>query len=446
MAQPVGGALLGGTFQIATESSFGSRDATDATSLDISALVFRDVMVHRASWSASFSALKQSSYQPETIGARGGLAPPEVEAPFDALGASAKKVMGEFEVTMPMRFLGGTLPNGSALGNLLSSCMSSRIRTAGLTETATYAAANTYTVTTAATNHLAGDIVAIDSAAGIRRYCRVTHVDTGTNTVTLLTPHGYSADTFTVRHCHQWYPDADGTLSSSSLAVQAFDRGLQAQVIGVGCRVKKISIALAGADKRTPEITFTIRASDGTWVSGGSTGTLGTVLPWGVAGTYGCKWLNSPMTVTQDHQTSTAPYSGTQETVLARDFSATLDIGLSPRGGFGETRTGHGDFECVSHGLTVNLTMDATGLTGFDPREVLRLREDRALTIALNGGAGAGMGMCLHIGRVVVTEDATINMGDDSRNQTPVLQAGQYGGDTATGAVANSPWCIALVA
>lgn len=441
--QPVGGALNGANLQLAAESSYGSIDAADATSHDISGLTFRSVMCKRASWGGAFSALKMATYQPDTIGARAGMAAPEVESAYSS-GVQTRRIAGTVSLSMPMRFLSTTLPANSSLGLLLSSCMTYRSRAAGTSETATYVSANTYSVADAAINHLAGDIVCIDSDTGLRRYCRVTNVDVGTDIITLLTPHGQNAGTFTIRHCHLWYPDVDGILTGSSIAMLAFDRGAKAQVLAAGGRVSKIGFSLAGGDSKTLEVAFDIMFPDGHYLEGSSTGTLATVLPWGVAGTLGGKWLNSPMTVSADGSSSSAPFSLAAESPPARSWSASIDIGLAPGGGFGETRTGQGDYQCVSHDLAVSLTMDAPA-SGWSPRDTLRLQEQRSLMIAYNGDAAAGVGMALHIGRVVVPEDPGQNMEDALRTSQPSLRAGQYAGDTATGAVANTPWSLALV-
>lgn len=446
------GALAGATFFVATESTFGSVLTTDVREIDLlglTGLTWYPLQTLRADIGGFTGALKMPVYQPETTTARGGMAPPEVEAVVDSSGAITKRLRGEFTLTLPMRWLGNTVPGSSAMGVLLGSALTFFGHSAGTTDAVlTTPSANTLTVADAGI-YTPGEIVAINTN-GKFYYHRVTAISAVSDLLTLETEHGLT-DEGTLYRCQHWLPSDDGTTTNQSFAIFMSDRAQTHQVLAVGCRVMGITINRVGNDGASLELVLRCMASDGSYIENASfaiedfTGPL----PWGITGTRACKVLNAPVVMTENHSADAAPWSGTSVEIPCRTWSANISLSMDPRGGGQANRSGANDYDLTEGNVTVTLTMDPPAvLSGVpSPRDILKDSEARSLTVTLGGAATSGSGGCLHIARADVGDDPGLTVDDERKSYSVTFRNGQYEGDTPIGTHlrSNAPWCLAFV-
>ena len=443
------GALAGATFFVAAETSFGMVLSTDVREIDLlglTGLAWYPLQTLRSDIGGFTSSLKMSVYQPETTTARGGLAPAEVEAVTDSDGAVTQRIKGEFSLTIPMRWLGATLPANSAMNVLLNSALTYFPQGAGTTDAVlTTPTVNTVTVADAGL-YTPGEIVAIDTV-GKFMFHRVTQIDAGTDTLTLLTPHGLT-DTGTLNRCHMWLPSQNGSTSGPSFSIFAADRAQTHEVLGVGCRVTGISFNRVGNDGASLEVVLKCMAADGQYIENNSFAieTFTSPLPWGVTGTKSCKILNSPVVASSDHSGDAAPWSGSSANLPVRSWSASVTLTLDPRGGGQANRSGANDSDLTRADITANIVVDPDSGT-LSYRNWIKDSHARALTFNLGGATAAGSCGCIHIGRAEVSADPGLTIDDERKSFAVDFRHGQYEGDTAVGdqLMTNAPWCLAFV-
>lgn len=443
------GALTGGTISIAAESSHGSYDATDYREIDVSGLTpWYPISVDRANLGGITSGPRMRQYDPQRATARGGVEAAEVLAVVDGSNVTKEQVSGEFTLTVPGAWLGGTLPTASALDILLASGMQRVIRAAGANATVTGApTANTFTVGAGeAGEFTAGDMIAVD-LLGVRRFHRITRVN-GT-TMTTATPHGLTGGgAETVAHCHLYFPTLTGAPSGPSFALIAQDAGGTYEVTLTGCRVVGIGFRPVGDDGKVYDIELRCVAADGYHTVGSVSGyaTLTEPLPWGVANTYGAKLLDAPVVISSDMTGVSAPYIGTATDLATRSWSLDVAIALDRRGGGAAYRNGMADADVGSTTVTASSVIDLVS-DALSPRTWFRKKQIRSLTVTLGGYVAAGSCGCLHIPRADLASDPGLGWSDERKSFDCSFRAGAYAGDYGTSTnQTNANFVFALVA
>ena len=446
------GALAGATFFVAAESSFGSVSATDAREIDLlglTGLTWFPLQTLRTDIGGFSGGLKMPVYQPETTTARGGMAPPEVEAVVDSAGDITKRLRGEFNLTLPLRWLGATLPNSSAMGVLFNSALTYFAKAAGSTDSVVGIVSTTVLTVADAGLYTPGQIVALNTA-GKFRFHRITKISAISDELTFETTHGASAGD-TIYHCHQWLPSLDGSTTGTSFAIFMADRAQTHEVLAVGCRVTGISFNRVGGDGASIEIVLKCMASDGAYIENGSFAieTFTGPLPWGVTGTKASKVLNAPAMLSADHAADAAPWAGTYVDIPCRTWGVEVAITMDPRGGGQATRSGANDYDLTRGDVTATMTLDPpSGVGAFSPRDMLKDSEARSLTLTIGGAVGSGTCGCIHIARADIPEDPGLGIDDERKSYSVTFRNGQFEGDVAVGTDlrSNAPWCIAFVA
>ena len=436
------GTIQGASLMVAAESSFGSVLSTAARELDtttIAGLTAYPVRCLRASWNSAAGALRQMVFDQQEIAVRGGTPAPVVESAFDS-GLPVKSIKGELSIDVEMRGFGTATPATTGLGLMLNSGLASAIRTPGVGQSATYVSVNTFTVAGGDIAEItAGDILAVEQTDGTFRFCKVTLNNAGT--ITTLEAHGYSgAATFVTRSCHMWYPTLTGSAAGASLVLQFAPRDAVFTYLAVGARLSGVSVKKQGAHSLVMTLKFMV--PDGAYAAAAVVTVAAKMLPYGIAGTTSLRTLVAPVLVTQDHQSTAVPASGTVSSLPVRDWSADIAIALEPTPDQG-TRSGLSGYSVTTSELAGSFTLNAPS-SGVDFREQLRQSEARAVGFSAAGSNAAGNGMCVWVGSAQATEDPGIAFEDSRRSQTVSFRAGDYAGDTSGAAYANVPFILAF--
>jgi hypothetical protein len=436
------GTIQGASLMVAAESSFGSVLSTAARELDtttIGGLTAYPVRCLRASWNSAAGALKQMVFDQQEIAVRGGVPAPVVESAIDS-SLPVKSIKGELSIDVEMRGFGTATPITTGMGIMLSSGLARTIRTPGISQSATYVSVNTFTVAGGDIAEItAGDILAIEQTDGTFRFCKVTLNNAGT--VTTLEAHGYSgAATFVTRSCHMWYPTLTGSAGGNSIVLQFAPRDAVFTYLAVGARMSGCSVKKQGAHSLVMTLKFMV--PDGAYSAAAVLPVAAKMLPYGIAGTTALRTLVSPVLVTQDHQSTAVPASGTASSLPVRDWSADIAIALEPTPDQG-TRSGLSGYSVTTSELAGSFTLNAPS-SGVDFREQLRQSEARAVGFSAAGSNDAGNGMCVWVGAAQATEDPGIAFEDSRRSQTVAFRAGDYAGDTSGAAYANVPFILAF--
>ena len=438
----------GATCMVAEESSFGSVDATNARALDtatLAGLTWYSLRVTQDGFSGASTALKMPTDERSDITLAGGRQPLRVLTAIDASGP-VRSITGDVGLPMEARGMGTNVPSATGLGVLLLSGCSAKIATPGASVTATYATANTFTVPSAAVL-FPGDIVAVVQTDGTMRGVKISDVGAGAPaTVTTVEPHGIpAASTATVRLCHQFFISSDAVPDGGSVAVQYAPRDGYDTVIGVGARLAKLDIT-AGPTGAV-DIVPTLRCADGTYVMA-PVATPTEPLMIGASGSTALRTRVAPVLVTQDHSTSSAPYSGTATTLPVREWSVSIEFDLVPVSDQG-TRSRMSEMRVSSATLTGSMTIDSPSTTSADVRDWLRLSQKRTVGFSAAGANAAGNGCGVWVGSVEPSEDPGYTFTANDRTQVVPLRAGDYAGDGSTTTPtdgANTPWVLWFVA
>lgn len=434
------GTIQGASLMVAAESSFGSVLSTAAREIDtstITGLTAYPVRCLRASWNTAAGALRQMVFDQSEIAVRGGTPAPIVESAIDS-DIPVKSIKGELSIDVELRGFGATAPITTGMGIMLSSGLARTIRTAGTTQSATYVSANTFTVGGLDVAEIvAGDILAIEQDDATFRFVKATSNIAGT--VTTLEPHGKTGG-FTTRSCHMFYPPLSGSAGGNSLVLQFAPRDAKFVYLAVGARLSGFSVKKQGAHSLVGTLKFMV--PDGAYSAVAVVTVAAKMLPYGIAGTTALRTLVSPILVTQDHASSSAPALGTVSSLPVREWSADIAIALEPTPDQG-TRSGLSGYSVASAELSGSFTLNAP-TSGVDYREQLRQTETRAVGFTAAGSNAAGNGMCVWVGSADATEDPGVAFEDMRRSQVVSFRAGDYALDTAGAVYANVPFILAF--
>lgn len=439
------GTQKGATVMVAAELSFGSPDATDARALDVSGAGTAYSLLCRAeSFNSSAGAFKQSVRQVNDITLAGGVPSVEVDSIVNGSG-NVKQVKATVTLRGDLRGFGSTAITSSGMGVLLQSGFAVTSRTPGTSCTATEDTTTTFTVGGGDLGKFAkGDIVAVEQLDGTFRFVKITGRNSGTNTLTCLTPHGIpNGQTATVRQCHMVTPSTGGATSSILLQFSPADGG-QTQ-LGVGGRL--MSLAFESVGDSAVEWVAEVELVDGEY-SDAATIAVSTPKHYGINGTTACKRRVAPVRVSDDHSAETAPFAVDDASIKLRSWTAKVTNTLQPVADQA-TRCGRSGTSITQTIADVSFPQDAPGGGEVDGREVLRLGERRALYLTAAGANAAGNGFCFFVANAQPQEDPGITYADDDRTQVFSARAGDYAGDETGsngGDARNTPWVIAWVA
>lgn len=436
----------GATVMVCEESSFGSTDSTDARALDdttIGGLDAYSLRTTKDAFGGAVGALKQRTTDRNDITLQGGRSPLQVTAAITS-GGPVVSVQGDIALAFEGRGFGSTDPTETALGLLLSSGLARTIRTPGTSATVTEATANTFTTSGAGETAKfgAGDIIAVTQTDGTFKFCKVVEVNTGSNTIKTLEPHGIP-DTLTaiVRQCHMFWAPIDNEADGGSLVVQLAPKDEDHTYLCVGARLSEFKIGV-NADSGV-DFTATLRVPDGEYRDAVVV-TPSKPLPIGGAGSTGLRTRVSPVFVTADTSASATPVTSTTSRFPVRTWEATISVGLIPTDDPG-TRSGLSGMRVSDAALTGTVTQSAP-TSGADFREVVRLSQKRAMTLTAAGANAAGNGVCVWIGAVEPTEDPGITYAERDRTQVVPFRAGDHAHAIGATEYLNRPWILAFTA
>lgn len=436
----------GATCMVAEESSFGSVDATDARALDdttIGGLTAYSLRCTKDSWGSAAGGLKQRTFDRNDITLQGGRSPLQVAAAITS-GGPVVSIAGEVALACEGRGFGSTAPTSTALGLLLSSGLARTVRTPGTSATVTEATATTFTCSGGGdtAKFVAGDVIAVTQTDGTFRFCYVTNVNSGTSTITTLEPHGIpDTETAIVRQCHMFWAPTDNEPDGGSLAIQLAPKDAEHTLLAVGARLSKFSISVN--ENTGVDFTATVRVPDGEYRDAVVV-TPSKPLPIGGASSTGLRTRVSPVRVSADLSSASAPATTTTSVFPVRTWSVDIDIGLIPTDDPG-TRSGLSGMRVSDAALSGSVTQSAP-TSGADFREVVRLSQKRALTLTAAGANAAGNGLCIWIGAVEPTEDPGITFAERDRTQATAFRAGDHEYASGAAAYINRPWVLAFTA